>query len=64
MGRDTPVGALQVQTLFSTGAGMELPVQALVHVCGNGGQVREHGSYFLIPHDALGLAHLSVVIAS
>lgn len=40
LGRDTLVGALNVQTLLSSGAGMELPVQALVHICGKGGQVR------------------------
>ena len=40
LGRDTLVGALNVQTLLSSGAGMELPVQALIHICGKGGQVR------------------------
>lgn len=40
LGRDTLVGALRVQTVLSPRAGMELTVQAFVHIFGKWRQVR------------------------
>lgn len=68
LGRHTLVGALQVPTLLSYRAGLQLTVKTLVHVCGKGGTGEitlklfqpEH-AYSVIPGSCMGYGCMAAV---